>query len=85
LEYRNLGKDGPSVSAIGFGCREMGGQHDRGTDDSEVTRTVHRGIDLGVTLYDTAPNYGFGGSETVLGKALGARRKDAILVSTTCG
>jgi aryl-alcohol dehydrogenase-like predicted oxidoreductase len=42
---------------------------------------VNRAIDLGVTLFDTAPNYGFGGSEEVLGRALGARRKDVILVS----
>jgi aryl-alcohol dehydrogenase-like predicted oxidoreductase len=54
VEYRNLGKDGPTVSAIGFGCWEMGGQHDGGTDDAEVTRAVHRAIDLGVTLFDTA-------------------------------
>jgi aryl-alcohol dehydrogenase-like predicted oxidoreductase len=85
LEYRNLGKDGPKVSAIGFGCWEMGGQHYGGTDDAEVTRAVQRAIDLGVTLFDTAPNYGFGGSEIVLGKALGARRKDIFLVSSTCG
>ncbi len=84
MEYRNLGKDGPKVSAIGFGCWEMGGQHYGGTDDAEVTKAVHRAIDLGVTLYDTAPNYGFGGSEMVLGKALGARRKDIFLVSKTC-
>ncbi len=84
MEYRNLGKDGPKVSAIGFGCWEIGGQHYGGTDDAEVTRAIHRAIDLGVTLFDTAPNYGFGGSEIVLGKALGARRKDVVLVSKTC-
>ena len=84
LEYRHLGKDGPSVSAIGFGCWEMGGAHYGGTDDAEVTRAIHRAIDLGVTLFDTAPNYGFGGSEIVLGKALGAKRKDIFLVSKTC-
>src|SRR5436190_4975757 len=62
----------------------MGGQHYGGTDDAEVTRAVHRAIDLGVTLYDTAPNYGFGGSEIVLGRALGAKRNDIVLVSKTC-
>jgi aryl-alcohol dehydrogenase-like predicted oxidoreductase len=62
----------------------MGGQHYGGTDDAEVTRAIHRAIDLGVTLFDTAPNYGFGGSEIVLGKALGAKRKEIILVSKTC-
>ncbi|TAK20792.1 MAG: aldo/keto reductase [Chloroflexota bacterium] len=84
MEYRALGNTGLTVSAIGFGCWEMGGQHYGGTDDTEVTRAIHRAIDLGVTLYDTAPNYGFGGSEIVLGKALGAKRKDILLVSKTC-
>ena len=84
MEYRNLGKDGPKVSAIGFGCWEMGGQHYGGTDDAEVTRAVHRAIDLGVTLYDTAPNYGFGGSEEVLGRALKGKRDRVVLVSKTC-
>jgi len=84
VEYRNLGTNGPKVSAIGFGCWEMGGQHYGGTDDAEVTKAIHRAIDLGVTLYDTAPNYGHGGSEIVLGKALGAKRKDIFLVSKTC-
>jgi len=84
MQYRALGDTGLTVSAIGFGCWEMGGDHYGGTDDSEVTRAIHRAIDLGVTLYDTAPNYGFGGSEIVLGKALGAKRKDILLVSKTC-
>ena len=79
-----MGASDLTISAIGFGCWEMGGDHYGGTDDTEVTRAVHRAIDLGVTLYDTAPNYGFGGSERVLGKALGAKRKDIILVSKTC-
>jgi aryl-alcohol dehydrogenase-like predicted oxidoreductase len=84
MEYRSMGSSDLKVSAIGFGCWEMGGQHYGGTDDAEVSRAIHRAIDLGVTLYDTAPNYGFGGSEEVLGRALGAKRKDIILVSKTC-
>jgi aryl-alcohol dehydrogenase-like predicted oxidoreductase len=51
------------------------------SDDSEMIAAVNRAIDLGVTLFDTAPNYGFGGSEEVLGRALGPRRKDVVLVS----
>jgi aryl-alcohol dehydrogenase-like predicted oxidoreductase len=84
MEYRKMGDSELTVSAIGFGCWEMGGAHYGGTDDGEVTAAIHRAIDLGVTLFDTAPNYGYGGSERVLGKALGARRKDIILVSKTC-
>jgi len=51
------------------------------TEENEIIAAVNRAIDLGVTLFDTAPNYGFGGSEEVLGRALGNRRKDIVLVS----
>jgi myo-inositol catabolism protein IolS len=81
VQYRDLGSSGLSVSAIGFGCWEMGNPEYGQSDDSEMIAAVHRAIELGVTLFDTAPNYGFGGSEEVLGRALGARRKDIILVS----
>ncbi|HEY3082640.1 MAG TPA: aldo/keto reductase [Chloroflexota bacterium] len=84
MEYRPLGDTGLTVSAIGFGCWEMGGLHYGGTDDDEVTQAVHRAMELGVTLFDTAPNYGFGGSEQVLGRALKGRRRDVVLVSKTC-
>jgi hypothetical protein len=81
VQQRNLGNTGLRVSAIGFGCWEMGNPDYGSSDESEMIAAVNRAIDLGVTLFDTAPNYGFGGSETVLGRALGARRKDIILVS----
>src|SRR5207237_5061733 len=72
LEYRTLGTSDLTVSAIGFGCWEMGGSGYGSTDETEVARAVHRAIDLGVTLFDTAPVYGFGGSEEAQGRALGA-------------
>jgi len=81
VEYRTLGRSDLKVSAIGFGCWEMGGSHYGSTDEAEVTRAVHRAIDLGVTLFDTAPVYGFGGSEEALGRALGTRRNEVVLVS----
>jgi aryl-alcohol dehydrogenase-like predicted oxidoreductase len=81
MQYRRLGATGPTVSAIDFGCWEMGNPDYGSSDDNEMIAAVNRAIDLGVTLFDTAPNYGFGGSEQVLGRALGARRKDIILVS----
>src|SRR5712692_6040370 len=59
----------------------MGNQEYGSSDDNQMIAAVNRAIDLGVTLFDTAPNYGYGGSEEVLGRALGARRKDIILVS----
>jgi myo-inositol catabolism protein IolS len=81
VEYRQLGSTGLTVSAIGYGCWEMGNPDYGSTEESEIVAAVNRAIDLGVTLFDTAPNYGFGGSEEVLGRALGARRKDIVLVS----
>lgn len=81
MQYRDLGNTGLKVSAIGFGCWEMGNPEYGHSEDDEMIAAVHRAIDLGVTLFDTAPNYGFGGSELVLGRALGARRNDVVLVS----
>jgi hypothetical protein len=59
----------------------MGGNQYGDVDDREEAHAVHRAIDLGVTLFDTAAIYGHGHSEEVLGKALGARRKEIILVT----
>jgi aryl-alcohol dehydrogenase-like predicted oxidoreductase len=81
VDYRNLGSTGLKVSAIGFGCWEMGNPEYGASSDQEMVAAVHRAIELGVTLFDTAPNYGYGGSEEVLGRALGSRRNDIVLVS----
>src|SRR5947209_7935154 len=81
MQYRTMGASDLKISAIGFGCWEMGGNQYGDVDDSEETRAVHRAIDLGVTLFDTAAIYGHGHAEEVLGKALGARRKEIILVT----
>lgn len=83
MDYRRMGTSDLVVSAIGFGCWEMGGVNYGPVDATEATAAIHRALDLGVTLFDTAPTYGFGASETLLGQALGARRKDIVLVSKT--
>jgi aryl-alcohol dehydrogenase-like predicted oxidoreductase len=78
MEIRNLGRSGLRVSSIGLGCNNFGGRI-----DLEATRkVVHRAFDLGITLFDTADVYGDrGGSETLLGETLGARRKDIVLAT----
>ncbi len=81
MQYRTMGASDLEISAIGFGCWEMGGNQYGDVDDQEEIRAVHRAIDLGVTLFDTAAIYGHGHSEEVLGKALGARRKEIVLVT----
>ncbi|MCC6179681.1 MAG: aldo/keto reductase [Chloroflexi bacterium] len=81
MDYRTMGSSDLKISAIGFGCWEMGNPGYGSTDEQQIFAAVNRAMELGVTLFDTAPNYGFGGSEEVLGRALGARRKDIVLVS----
>jgi aryl-alcohol dehydrogenase-like predicted oxidoreductase len=78
METRNLGRSGLKVSLVGLGCNNFGGRM-----DLEATRrVVHRAIDRGITLFDTADIYGNrGGSETLLGQILGERRKDIVLAS----
>jgi aryl-alcohol dehydrogenase-like predicted oxidoreductase len=81
MEYRELGRgSGLRVSAIGFGCWETGGEYGA-YDQGEVILAVHRALDLGVTLFDTARGYGFGRSEELLAQALGSRRKDVVVVT----
>jgi len=78
METRNLGRSGLRVSVIGLGCNNFGGRI-----DLEATRAVvHKAIDLGITLFDTADTYGErGGSETHMGQVLGDRRKDIVLAT----
>jgi len=78
VEYRNLGESGLKISLAGLGCNNFGMRC-----DAEQTRAVvHRALDEGVTFFDTADIYGNrGGSEEMLGKALGPRRAEVIVAS----
>lgn len=80
MEYRPFGQTGLQVSAIGFGCWELGGSYGH-FDEAEVIAAVQRALDLGINCFDTAEGYGFGKSEALLARALGPRRKDVILVT----
>jgi len=80
MEYRPFGRTGMEVSAIGFGCWELGGSYGH-FDRAEVISAIHRALDLGINCYDTAEGYGFGKSEALLAEGLGDRRKDIILVT----
>jgi aryl-alcohol dehydrogenase-like predicted oxidoreductase len=78
MQTRNLGGSGLRVSAVGLGCNNFGQR----TDLETSRKVIHKAIDLGVTLFDTADIYaGMGGSETVLGTVLGTRRKDIVLAT----
>jgi aryl-alcohol dehydrogenase-like predicted oxidoreductase len=80
MRYRPFGRTGLSVSEIGFGSWEMGGTYGA-FEDQAMIEAVHAALDAGINCYDTAEVYGFGQSERLLGRALGARRKDVIVVS----
>ena len=83
MKQRRLGSSDLVVSALGLGC--MGMSHGYGVpDDDESVRTIHRALDLGITLFDTADVYGGGANEQLVGRALGARRRDVVL-ATKCG
>ena len=71
MEHRPLGATGLEVSAIGFGCQEIGGGYGD-IEEREFARAVGRALDLGINCFDTAEAYGFGASEQALGRALGA-------------
>jgi aryl-alcohol dehydrogenase-like predicted oxidoreductase len=86
VKYRPLGRTGLQVSELGVGTLTFG----RGTgalarvDQPTADRMVHRALDAGVNLFDTADNYHAGQSEEILGHALGERRND-VLVATKVG
>ncbi|MBX3509134.1 MAG: aldo/keto reductase [Parvibaculum sp.] len=78
MRFKTLGKSGLKVSVAGLGCNNFGMKCDQAATDA----VVHKALDLGITLFDTADVYGNkGGSETLLGKALGPRRKDIVLAT----
>jgi len=80
MEHRDLGKTGLRVSALGFGCGNVGGLMVRGTP-ADQERAVARAVELGINYFDTAPLYGDGQSERNLGRVLNTLRPD-VLVGT---
>jgi aryl-alcohol dehydrogenase-like predicted oxidoreductase len=75
MDYRMLGRTGLEVSALGFGCGDVGGLIVRG-ERAERERAVARALELGINYFDTASSYGKGLSEQHLGQALKALRAD---------
>ncbi|WP_322013868.1 aldo/keto reductase [Paraburkholderia sp. J12] len=83
MDQRKLGAVGPTVSSLGLGCMGMSTFY-AGRDDAESVRTVHRAVELGVTLFDTADMYGDGENERLLGRAL-APLRSRVLIATKFG
>ncbi len=82
MDYRTLGRTGLKVSALAFGCGDVGGLMVRGAP-ADRERAVARAIELGINYLDTAPSYGSGQSERNLGVVLRALRPQ-VLVGTKC-
>lgn len=88
MKYRKLGRTGVEVSEIGLGTWAFGNNVYGGVPESEGINTIHAAIDQGITLFDTAPQYGTtkqdGVAEIVLGKAL-RNQRDKLVVQTKFG
>ena len=84
METRKLGSSDLQVSPVIFGAWAIGGWLWGGTDDDAAIRAIHAAIDAGITTIDTAPVYGFGHSETVVGEAIKGRRHK-LIIATKCG
>jgi len=82
--YRPIGPSNTQASAVGFGAWAIGGWAWGGSDEADAIDAIHAGLDAGMNLIDTAPIYGFGQSEQIIGKALKDRRLKACL-ATKCG
>jgi aryl-alcohol dehydrogenase-like predicted oxidoreductase len=80
MKTRTLGPDGPTVSALGLGCMGMSDFYG-GRDDAESLRTIHRALDLGVTMLDTADMYGPYTNEELVGQAIAGRRDEAFVAT----
>jgi methylglyoxal reductase len=81
---RRIGRSGVVASAVGLGTWAIGGWMWGGTDEAESIAAIQASVDAGVSLIDTAPAYGLGRSEEIVGKAIKGRR-ERVVIATKCG
>ncbi len=84
MQTRTLGRNGPTVSALGLGCMGMSAFYGGRGSDAEATAVIHRALAVGVTLLDTADMYGPHTNEVLVGKAI-ADRRDQVFLATKFG
>ncbi|MDR3109613.1 MAG: aldo/keto reductase [Planctomycetaceae bacterium] len=82
--YRQIGNSGIDASVVAFGAWAIGGWMWGGTEEKASIDALHAAFDNGINLVDTAPAYGFGRSEEIVGKAITGRR-DKLVIATKCG
>jgi len=83
MNFRKLGKQGPTVSAIGLGCMGMS-EFYGSTNEEQSIRTIHQALDWGINFLDTADMYGVGHNEELVGRAIKDRR-DKVVLATKFG
>lgn len=84
MQTRTLGRDGPTVSALGLGCMGMSAFYGGRGSDADAIAVIHRALERGVTLLDTADMYGPHTNEVLVGKAIAGRR-DQVFLATKFG
>lgn len=84
METRIFGTSEKKLSRIGLGCFSMSGAYGA-ADDGESIATIHRALDLGVTLLDTSASYGQGHNHQLIGKALKGGRRDKVFIHSKTG
>lgn len=82
--YKKVAKIEEKISAIGIGCWNMGGDWDS-SDEKTSIDIIHAAVDMGINFFDVAPVYGWGASETILGKALKGPLRDKVLIASKGG
>ncbi|MBK5401460.1 aldo/keto reductase [Pseudomonas sp. TH39(2020)] len=85
MEQIEIGSSGLKTSRIGLGTWAIGGWKWGGTDERQAIATIRSAVERGVTLIDTAPVYGFGNSEEIVGKALAGGLRDKVQIATKAG
>jgi aryl-alcohol dehydrogenase-like predicted oxidoreductase len=86
MEYTKIPDITLDASRVGLGTWAIGGQQWGGSNDDESVRAIHAALDLGINLIDTAPAYGFGHSEEVIGRAIAERgKRDQVILATKVG
>jgi aryl-alcohol dehydrogenase-like predicted oxidoreductase len=84
MQYRTLGSSGIQASVVALGAWAIGGAQWGGTDEEQAIAAIRAGLDAGMNFIDTAPAYGLGRSEEIVGRALAGRREQAV-IATKCG